>query len=353
MGACDNRALQRRAFVRGVVRPVTIGGKKQWGYFLQDAGKKGDVVEEYVGEGITYEEFQARLPKLRDTQEWYFCSLANGVILDATTHGNYARFVNHSCQPTAELQPWSVHTYRRIAIALNQDLEAGREVTVSYDFEEGELEQECACGAEGCTGKIRRLSGERPPPANKGKVAVTSSPPAVASPVRKRGRTQLEFTVVGAAAAASEPTHDPASANEAPSDADVRRAMLQILEQLQEAKVSLTARSTWEELGVLLRSPRGADYTLALTSSHADNVRAILTKQGPPFLLTEPLTLDSSAGSQTLPSEHEETVIDLTDDHSPRDRLDESASAGGVQPSGGGSDSNAASSAGGEGVGRH
>lgn len=34
----------------------------------------------------------------------YFMALRNGAVIDATTHGNFSRFINHSCDPNAITQ---------------------------------------------------------------------------------------------------------------------------------------------------------------------------------------------------------------------------------------------------------
>jgi len=118
VGACDNRVLQRRDFRKVIVRPFIRNDKTHWGVFMDEDGKEGDVLEEYVGEGLTYDDFEERRLGLQPADNWYFCALAHGVILDATHMGSYARFINHHCQPNAALRPWSVATYRRLAVSL-------------------------------------------------------------------------------------------------------------------------------------------------------------------------------------------------------------------------------------------
>jgi len=119
------------------VLPFTRHGKTHWGTFMAEDGKAGDVLEEYVGEGLTFEDFEERRLSMLSADNWYFCKLAHGVILDATHMGSYARFINHHCQPNAELRPWSVNTFRRLAVSLIVDAPSGTEVTFSYDCEGG------------------------------------------------------------------------------------------------------------------------------------------------------------------------------------------------------------------------
>jgi SET domain-containing protein len=47
------------------------------------------------------------------------------VVLDAGRMGNEARFVNHSCDPNAELQKWSVQGHLRLGIFAIKHIAAG------------------------------------------------------------------------------------------------------------------------------------------------------------------------------------------------------------------------------------
>lgn len=155
-GACDNRALQRRDFLPTMVCPIP-GEQDQWGLFTREAGQAGDRLEEFVGEGLTPEDFTTRLNSMEQSSKWYFCVLAHGVILDASLMGSYARFVNHSCEPNAALKPWLVNGYRRLCLELTTDVPPLTEITFSYDYQEGDLPQPCWCGTPSCTGTIWRL----------------------------------------------------------------------------------------------------------------------------------------------------------------------------------------------------
>ena len=73
------------------------GEHNQWGLFTREAGQAGDWVEEFVGEGLTPEDFTTSFNDMEQSRKWYFCVLAHGIILNASTMGSYLRFVNHSC----------------------------------------------------------------------------------------------------------------------------------------------------------------------------------------------------------------------------------------------------------------
>lgn len=44
----------------------------------------------------------------------YLMALRSGAVIDATTHGNQSRFINHSCDPNAVTQKWTVGRQLRI-----------------------------------------------------------------------------------------------------------------------------------------------------------------------------------------------------------------------------------------------
>eukprot|EP00961_Rhodomonas_salina_P281540 3804095-Rhodomonas_salina.1 len=50
----------------------------------------------------------------------YFCALAHGVVIDASTFGSWARFVNHHCEAVAALTQVSVKGERQVVVELKQ-----------------------------------------------------------------------------------------------------------------------------------------------------------------------------------------------------------------------------------------
>jgi len=381
-GACDNRRLQRRAFRLIQVRPFWRNDKMHWGAFMEEDGKEGDVLEEYVGEGLTYDDFESRRRELGLEDNWFFCSLAHGVVLDATHVGSYARFINHHCQPNAELRPWSVKSYRRLAVTLKHDLGKGKEVTFSYDCEHGEFEQDCWCGASNCTGKIHRLPrgargdkvAQEVPLASRD-VAGPSSPTSgsPASPPAKRSRhkspvVQGEIVAEGERSVEGVPEatvvgmvvkREP---EEAPSDQDVLDAMATIANRM--AGEPFNDRSerqrTWTAIGQKLEQlPNLAIRAEILACSHADNIRAFLSRKGAPFVLPPGISFDSPMPAHASAAESVSLadaaasgeVIDLTESPPPSPRLDAGDAPGGVSAEGREPERDAEASAGGQGLG--
>lgn len=83
------------------------------------------------------------------------------MIIDATTKGSIARFVNHSCNPNCRMEKWTVNGKPRMALfAGERGIVTGEELTYDYNFDPFSQKnvQECRCGEPGCRG----ILGPRP-----------------------------------------------------------------------------------------------------------------------------------------------------------------------------------------------
>uniref|UniRef100_A0A669DYM6 [histone H3]-lysine(36) N-trimethyltransferase n=1 Tax=Oreochromis niloticus TaxID=8128 RepID=A0A669DYM6_ORENI len=84
---------------------------------------------------------------------YYFMSLKNNEIIDATQKGNCSRFMNHSCEPNCETQKWTVNGQLRVGFFTTKAVTAGTELTFDYQFQRyGKEAQKCFCGAPSCRG---------------------------------------------------------------------------------------------------------------------------------------------------------------------------------------------------------
>ena len=56
---------------------------------------------------------EERLMKLKhkDETNFYLCQINSNVVIDATYKGNKSRYINHSCNPNAEMQKWFVNFF--------------------------------------------------------------------------------------------------------------------------------------------------------------------------------------------------------------------------------------------------
>lgn len=92
---------------------------------------------EYVGEVLDSEQFYKRAQAYSDENNLhhYFMSLKGDTVIDATLKGNISRFINHSCEPNAETQKWTVNGELRIGFFSKRDIRAGEEITFDYQFQ--------------------------------------------------------------------------------------------------------------------------------------------------------------------------------------------------------------------------
>ena len=117
-------------------------------------------IMEYVGEVLDTRLFKKRAKQYArdEVKHFYFMALSKDQFVDATCKGNISRFINHSCDPNAETQKWTVNGEIRVGFFTTKNIRAGDEVCFDYKFERyGNVAQQCFCGAENCK---RWIGGE-------------------------------------------------------------------------------------------------------------------------------------------------------------------------------------------------
>ncbi|VDN12800.1 unnamed protein product [Dibothriocephalus latus] len=122
---------------------------------ITDEAETGAFIVEYAGEVIDFAEFRRRIRQYERAKHahHYFMSLGPEHFIDAGTKGNWARFVNHSCEPNAETQKWTVNGRLRIGFFAKYDIPPGEEITIDYQFVQyGVIQQKCYCGTPSCSG---------------------------------------------------------------------------------------------------------------------------------------------------------------------------------------------------------
>ena len=132
------------------------------GYGIRTTGsiRKGRFLVEYIGEVVDMDELARRNKKYkRDGQtHQYVMSLIHGTVIDSTVKGNWARFINHSCEPNCAAEKWLVNGEYRMGLFSKRDLISGEEITIDYRFETfGTVDlasEKCYCGAPTCRGTI-------------------------------------------------------------------------------------------------------------------------------------------------------------------------------------------------------
>lgn len=85
----------------------------------------------------------------------YFMTIGNGEYIDACQKGNLGRFINHSCNPNAEVQKWQVRGELCVGLFTLRDVAAGEELTFDYNYDKSRKDAKpCLCGEPQCRGWI-------------------------------------------------------------------------------------------------------------------------------------------------------------------------------------------------------
>jgi len=162
-----------------VARRSRIQGR---GVFATRDLAEGERIVEYTGARISSDEADAQSPddeRLRRHHTFLF-AVDDHVVIDGSSGGNDARFINHSCDPNCEV----VIVRGRVYVHALRDIPAGEELLYDYWYTTDEaytLEDlrriyPCRCGAAKCRGTLARppkrvlRSGRRPDDTPKGQV---------------------------------------------------------------------------------------------------------------------------------------------------------------------------------------
>nr|XP_056708907.1 histone-lysine N-methyltransferase, H3 lysine-36 specific isoform X1 [Euleptes europaea] len=160
---CQNQCFTKRQYPEVEIFRTLARG---WGLQAKRDIKKGEFVNEYVGELIDEEECRARIryAQEHDITNFYMLTLDKDRIIDAGPKGNYARFMNHCCQPNCETQKWSVNGDTRVGLFAITNVKAGTELTFNYNLEcLGNGKTVCKCGAPNCSGFLGVRPKNQPP----------------------------------------------------------------------------------------------------------------------------------------------------------------------------------------------
>jgi len=129
-----------------------------WGLFTTRPVTKDSMVVEYKGQAIRSIIADAWEKKYESGAlkgqggDCYMFRLDADVVLDATQHGNVARFMNHCCQPNCYSKVIEVEGRKHIIIFAHRDLEEGEEIMYDYKFATEREKIACHCGHPKCLG---------------------------------------------------------------------------------------------------------------------------------------------------------------------------------------------------------
>ncbi|KAM7284633.1 histone-lysine N-methyltransferase SETD1B-A [Ixodes scapularis] len=111
----------------------------------------GEMVIEYAGQVVrsVLTDKRERLYESRGIGCYMF-RMDEDQVVDATTHGNAARFINHSCDPNCYSKVIAVFGQKHIIIYALRKIYKGEELTYDYKFPKEEVKIPCSCGARRC-----------------------------------------------------------------------------------------------------------------------------------------------------------------------------------------------------------
>lgn len=119
--------------------------------------RKGQIIDEYIGQIITQEEADRRYDDNNGRHHTFLFVIDDETVVDARYNGSDARFLNHSCDPNCE----SEIVNDRIWIKAIKSIQPETELLYDYRFEwQDEYEPEdvryyaCRCGTPKCRGTI-------------------------------------------------------------------------------------------------------------------------------------------------------------------------------------------------------
>jgi histone-lysine N-methyltransferase SETD1 len=145
----DQKLIAKRSHIHG------------WGLFAKVNFTKDSMIIEYMGEVVRQCTADKREREYEESGigSCYMFRLDWERIVDATTVGSMARFMNHSCSPNCYAKVINVTdetgaSDNKIIVFANKDIISGEEITYDYKFpvEDGSLR--CSCGAPNCIGRM-------------------------------------------------------------------------------------------------------------------------------------------------------------------------------------------------------
>ena len=129
------------------------------GLFASSDIKKGEQVIEYIGDKVTKKEGDKRADKqIKKAQRnnkngmVYIFELNKRYDIDGGVARNYARFINHSCDPNLEVEIIDNHIW----ISSIKKIKKGAELLYNYGYPfDSDFEDHiCKCGSKKCIGYI-------------------------------------------------------------------------------------------------------------------------------------------------------------------------------------------------------
>ncbi|RNA03907.1 histone-lysine N-methyltransferase 2B [Brachionus plicatilis] len=131
-----------------VVKRSPIHGR---GLFTLVDLSQGQMIIEYSGEIIRNEVCDKR-EKFYESKGigCYMFRIDEFEVIDATTKGNQARFINHSCDPNCISRVLVIGGHKHIVIFAQRAISRGEELTYDYKFPKEDVKIKCLCKSSRC-----------------------------------------------------------------------------------------------------------------------------------------------------------------------------------------------------------
>lgn len=125
-----------------------------WGLFADEPIQAEEMIIEYIGEAIrsSIADFREKKYAREGIGSSYLFRLDSEMVVDATKKGNFARFINHSCNPNCYAKVVTVESSKKIVIYSKRNIDIGEEITYDYKFPYDDDKIKCHCGSAQCRG---------------------------------------------------------------------------------------------------------------------------------------------------------------------------------------------------------
>ncbi|CAI5450947.1 unnamed protein product [Caenorhabditis angaria] len=169
-GKCKNRGISENVPQQNLAIQVLPTPEKGYGVFAKQQIFSGDFIIEYAGEILSKREVDRRnliLEIGRDREaNLFMAQLSKGRVIDSAKIGNWARYINHSCEPNCRFEKRSVIVGKsgrngilydeRIAVVAIRNIQPGEEICFKYQMKTGNASQVpiCKCGSDNCEGTL-------------------------------------------------------------------------------------------------------------------------------------------------------------------------------------------------------
>ena len=138
-GACGNRNLQYGLNHSFLIK--YISRNKGFGVFAEEDIEPGEFVCEYIGNVITKNEAEKKIhlnhmkqkPNYILQLKEEYPNVVVSTYIDSEIYGNFARFINHSCEPNLDFEIIRINSFiPHCAFFAKKFIKAGEEITFSY-----------------------------------------------------------------------------------------------------------------------------------------------------------------------------------------------------------------------------